>query len=218
MTDDPRPSTVSDRSTVLLVDDHVLLGVSISALLQATDDLDVVGHALDGAQAVELAGRLRPRVIVMDLLMPVMDGVEATRRIHASLPDTRILVLTTFSDSARVRDALHAGAIGYQLKDCDPLVLVASIRAAARGQSPLDPRVAGTLLPTGASAPQLSPREHDILALVCEGLANKQIARRLGITEHTVKVHLGHAFRRLGVTDRTSAALWMCAHPRTGST
>ena len=203
----------SGRTDVLLADDHLLLGVGLTAVLEATSDLVVVGHAVDGAQAIEMAERLRPHVILMDLSMPTMDGVEATRLIHAKLPDIRILVLTSFSDSTRVRDALQAGAIGYLLKDCDPATLVASVRAAARGHSPLDPRVAGNLLPTSpTTTPQLSPREREVLALVCEGLPNKQIARRLGIAEHTVKIHLGNAFRRIGVSDRTSAALWVREH------
>jgi DNA-binding NarL/FixJ family response regulator len=199
----------SETTTVLLVDDHPMLGVGITNLLNAAGDLVVVGQALDGEQAVEMAGRLRPRVVLMDLSMPTMDGVAATRLIRNSLPDTRILVLTSFSDTTRVRNAMRAGAIGYLLKDCDPSVLLEAIRAAARGHSPLDPRVAGNLLPTGRSQePQLSPREREILALVAEGMPNKQIARRLGITEHTVKIHLGNVFRRIGVGDRTSAALW----------
>jgi DNA-binding NarL/FixJ family response regulator len=203
----------SEPTTVLLADDHVLLGVGVTALLEATPDLVVVGHAVDGAQAVEMARRLRPDVVLMDLSMPTMDGVEATRLINAERPDTRVLVLTSFSDGARVRDALSAGAIGYLLKDCDPTLLVESVRAAARGHSPLDPRVAGTLLPTRpASPPQLSRREREVLTLVCEGMPNKQIARRLGIAEHTVKIHLGNAFRRIGVSDRTSAALWLRDH------
>jgi DNA-binding NarL/FixJ family response regulator len=207
-----QPAPDDDRTTVLLADDHLLLGVGVTALLEAAGDLVVVGHAVDGAQAVEMARRLRPHVILMDLSMPTMDGVEATRLIHANLLDTRILVLTSFSDSARVRDALEAGAIGYLLKDCDPADLVASVRAAARGHSPLDPRVAGTLLPTRPAPVQLSRREREVLALVCEGMSNKQIARRLGIAEHTVKIHLGNAFRRIGVSDRTSAALWVREH------
>ena len=201
--------TSDSITTVLLVDDHPLLGVGITNLLNAAGDLVVVGQALDGNQALEMAHRLRPDVVLMDLSMPTMDGVVATRLIRDSLPDTRILVLTSFSDTTRVRNAMRAGAIGYLLKDCDPSVLVEAIRAAARGHSPLDPRVAGNLLPTGRSQdPQLSPREREILALVAEGMPNKQIARRLGIAEHTVKIHLGNVFRRIGVGDRTSAALW----------
>jgi len=198
-----------DPTTVLLVDDHPLLGVGITNLLNAAGDFEVVGQALDGEEAVDMARRLRPDVVLMDLSMPTMDGVAATRLIRDSLPETRILVLTSFSDTTRVRNAMRAGAIGYLLKDCEPSVLVESIRAAARGHSPLDPRVAGNLLPTGGRQdPQLSPRETEILALVAQGMANKQIARQLGIAEHTVKIHLGNVFRRIGVSDRTSAALW----------
>src|SRR5262245_25214114 len=154
-------------TTVLLVDDHPLLGVGITTLLHAAGDLLVVGQALDGNQAVEMAGQLRPDVILMDLSMPTMDGVEATRLIRDAVPDTRILVLTSFSDTVRVRRAMHAGAIGYLLKDCAPDVLVEAIRSAARGHSPLDPRVAGNLLPTAASqVAQLSPREREVLTLV----------------------------------------------------
>jgi DNA-binding NarL/FixJ family response regulator len=203
-------------TTVLLVDDHQLLGVGLTNLLHAAGDLVVVGQALDGAQAVEMARELQPHVVLMDLSMPTMDGVEATRLIRDSVPDTRVLVLTSFSDTPRVRGAMQAGAIGYLLKDCDPPTLVEAIRSAARGHSPLDPRVAGNLLPSGRSdVPQLSPREREILALVAEGMLNKQIARRLGIAEHTVKIQLGNAFRRIGVSDRTSAALWVREH-RTG--
>lgn len=213
MTTDSSTAAASGATTVLLADDHPLLGVGITTLLHAAGDLVVIGQALDGAEAVDMARRLRPDVVLMDLSMPTMDGVEATRLIRDSVPDTRILVLTSFSDTARVRGAMHAGAIGYLLKDCAPAVLVEAIRSAARGHSPLDPRVAGNLLPNGPSQlPQLSPREREILTLVAEGLVNKQIARRLGITEHTVKIHLGNAFRRIGVGDRTSAALWVRKH------
>jgi DNA-binding NarL/FixJ family response regulator len=198
-------------TTVLLADDHALVRYGIAALLDSADDITVAGLAADGAEAVELARQLRPDVALMDLSMPTVDGVEATRTIHAELPEIRILILTSFSDQARVREALRAGAIGYLLKDCAPQDLLAGIRAAARGQSPLDPRVAGTLLPNSEApepSAQLSRREREVLALVCNGLANKQIARRLNITERTVKVHLGNAYRRIGVSDRTSAALW----------
>jgi DNA-binding NarL/FixJ family response regulator len=205
------PDEPGGPTTVLLADDHVLVRFGIAALLDAEPDLTVVGQAADGAEAVVLAHELRPDVVLMDLSMPTVDGVEASRRIHSDHPDTRILVLTSFSDQTRVREALRAGAIGYLLKDCAPTDLLAGVRAVARGESPLDPRVAGTLLPMGPAvdpAAQLSRREREVLVLVCEGLANKQIARRLNITERTVKVHLGNAYRRIGVGDRTSAALW----------
>ena len=121
------------------------------------------------------------------------------------------MVLTSFAERARVREAVEAGAVGYLLKDADPAELVAGVRAAARGEAPLDPRAARALLPgagTPATGPRLSPREREVLGLVGQGLANKQIARRLGIAEHTVKVHLTSIFRNLGVGDRTSAAIW----------
>ena len=146
--------------------------------------------------------------------MPVLDGVEATRRIVAARPDAAVVVLTSFSDTARVGDALAAGAIGYLLKDCDPRDLVAAVRSAALGHAPLDPRVARSLLPTRTESPadRLSARERQVLRLIGQGMANKQIGRALGISERTVKVHVGHVFRQIGVADRTSAALWGKEH------
>jgi len=200
---------------LLLADDHALLRAGLVALLEAADDVVVVGQAADGAEAVALAGSLRPDVVLMDLSMPVMDGVAATRALLSELPGTAVVVLTSFSERARVRDALAAGAVGYLLKDSEPAALVAGVRAAARGEAPLDPRVAGALLPgadDGRPGARLSPREREVLALVREGLPNRQIARRLGIAERTVKVHLTSVFRQLGVPDRTSAALWARDH------
>jgi DNA-binding NarL/FixJ family response regulator len=171
----------------------------------------VVGQAADGAEAVALAAELLPAVVLMDLSMPVLDGVEATRRIVAAQPDAHVVVLTSFSDSTRVGDALAAGAVGYLLKDCDPHDLIAAVRSAAQGYAPLDPRVARALLPTTTTASPaagLSVRELQVLRLIGKGMANKQIGRALGISERTVKVHVGHVFRQIGVTDRTSAALW----------
>ena len=202
--------------TVLLVEDHQLVRAGLQALLDAADDVLVVGHAADGRQAVDRARELRPDVVLMDLSMPVMDGAEATRRILAERPDGRIVVLTSFAETDRVTEALAAGAVGYQLKDTDPRDLIAAVRAAAAGHAPLDPRVARALLPA-TSAPsvgdRLSPRERQVLALLAEGMSNNQIARRLGISQHTVKVHLTRIFRQLGVADRTSAALWARDHP-----
>jgi DNA-binding NarL/FixJ family response regulator len=204
-------------TTVLLVDDHQLVRAGLVALVESADDLAVVGQAADGREAVRAAVSLRADVVLMDLSMPVMDGVEATRQLVAAMPDARIVVLTSFSDKGRVAEALAAGAIGYLLKDCDPDQLLSAIRAAALGHTPIDPRVAHALLPrrpepAEVSASELSPREAEVLRLVADGLANKQIARRLGITERTVKAHVGSVFRRIGVGDRTSAALWARDH------
>jgi DNA-binding NarL/FixJ family response regulator len=151
--------------------------------------------------------------VLMDLSMPVMDGVAATRRLLVEHPELRVVVLTSFSDQARVRDALAAGAIGYVLKDCRPDELLAAVRSAAQGHAPLDARVAGALLPAASSpVDELSERELQVLRLASQGLANKQIGRTLGIAERTVKVHLGNVFRRIGVSDRTSAAMWAREH------
>lgn len=201
--------------SVLVVDDHQMVRTGLVTLLGATDDIVVVGQAADGDEAAEVAAATSPDVVLMDLSMPVVDGVEATRRIVCERPDVRVVVLTSFSDHRRVSEALAAGAIGYLLKDCEPGELLAAVRTAAAGHVPLDPRVAGILLPSvDGSRPEdgLSPRELDVLRLVAQGLANKQIGRRLGISERTVKAHLGRVFRELGVGDRTSAALWAHDH------
>ncbi|MCA0297203.1 MAG: response regulator transcription factor [Actinobacteria bacterium] len=202
-------------TTVLLVDDHAMVRAGLAALLGATADLEVVGQARDGAQAVDLAVQLRPDVVLMDLSMPVMDGIEATRRLVTADPDAKVVVLTSFSEAAKVTEALAAGAIGYLLKDCEPEQLLAGVRAAAEGHAPLDPKVARVLLPgvrPATPAESLSARELQVLRLVAKGLANKQIGRQLGISERTVKAHLGQVFRQLGVLDRTSAALWARDH------
>jgi len=145
------------------------------------------------------------------LSMPGMDGIAATRLFRERHPDVRVVVLSSFSEQARVREAIAAGAAGYVLKDTSPDDLLGAIRSAASGHAPLDPRVAGALMPSKpgtAADPLLSDRERQVLRLASKGLANKQIGRALGITERTVKVHLGNVFRQIGVSDRTSAALW----------
>jgi DNA-binding NarL/FixJ family response regulator len=201
---------VSSSISVLLVDDHPVVRSGLSGLLAAQADLDVVGEASDGAEAVAKAGDLAPAVILMDISMPGVDGIEATRQLLEGGYDGAVVMLTSFADKGRVTEALKAGAIGYLLKDCAPEEVVAAIRSAADGHVPLDPRVASALLPDREPRPGagLSVREREVLDLVSEGLANKQIAHRLGITERTVKVHVGNVFRRIGVADRTSAALW----------
>jgi DNA-binding NarL/FixJ family response regulator len=202
------------RVGVLLVDDHPMVRAGLTGLIDATDDLRVVGEASDGEAAVTSARQLEPHVVLMDISMPGVDGIAATRRLFEEGYAGAVVVLTSFSDRERVVEALAAGAVGYLLKDSEPADVLAAIRAAADGHAPLDPRVAGALLPTRRDAPgaDLSAREREVLLLVADGLANKQIATRLGIAERTVKVHLGNVFRRIGVADRTSAALWARDH------
>jgi DNA-binding NarL/FixJ family response regulator len=206
---------------VVIADDHAVVRRGLAGLIESTDDLVVVGVARDGEEAVDLVREHRPDVAVMDLQMPVLDGVQATRSIVAGETGTEVLVLTSFSDHARIDAALEAGAVGYLLKDAEPEALLDGIRAVARGESPLDPRAARRLLNrsaagagpgTGSSAADLSPRETEVLRLVVDGLLNKQIAQRLGITERTVKAHLTSAYQRIGVADRTQAALWVERH------
>lgn len=196
---------------VLLADDHGVIRDGLGRLIASLGDVELVAVAADGAEAVARASATRPDVVLMDLEMPLLDGIEATRRILAELPQTAVLVLTSFSDRDKIVGALEAGACGYLLKDVDAAQVAEGIRAAARGESPLDPRAARTIL-TARSAPDplagLSAREREVLALLVEGLPNKLIARRLGISEKTVKSHLTRVFRAIGVTDRTQAALW----------
>jgi DNA-binding NarL/FixJ family response regulator len=200
---------------VLLVDDHPLVRAGLAGLIgSTTDDISVVGEAGSGDEAVRIASDLHPDVVLMDLSMPEIDGIESTRRLFAAGYDGAVVVLTSFKETDRVSEALAAGAIGYLLKDGEPGDVLSAIRAAAAGHAPLDPRVARALLPDRAPAPGagLSTRELQVLRLVARGMANKQIARRLEISERTVKVHLGNVFRRIGVTDRTSAAIWARDH------
>jgi DNA-binding NarL/FixJ family response regulator len=180
-------------------------------VIAAEEDMELVGTAADGARAVERYRELRPDVVLRDLEMPVLDGIEATRAIVAEEPGVAVLVLTSFSDRARITRALDAGAVGYLLKDAAADDVVHGIRTAFEGGSPLDPRAARALLDAAsARAPleELSPREREVLSLLLEGLPNKLIARRLGISEKTVKTHLTSVFRRIGVTDRVGAVLW----------
>lgn len=195
---------------VVLVDDHAVIRAGLEQLLAGTDDIEVVGTASNGAEALEVVRRIRPDVVLMDLQMPKVDGVAATRSIMAEKLGVDVLVLTSFSDSERIVAALDAGAVGYLLKDADPDDVLQGIRAVSRGESPIHPKAARALLGVRAGSPQvqLTSRETEVLTLVREGLANKQIARRLDISERTVKAHLTSAFARIGVADRTQAALW----------
>ena len=210
MTDTERPDGSSPRIRVVLVDDHAVIRAGLQQLLGGTEDIEVVGQAENGAQALEVVRALRPDVVLMDLQMPGVDGVTATRNIKAEHLDTDVLVLTSYSDGERIVGALDAGAVGYLLKDADPDDVLEGIRAVSRGESPIHPKAARALLGSrsGNHHVQLTTRETEVLGLVREGLANKQIARRLEISERTVKAHLTSAFARIGVSDRTQAALW----------
>ncbi len=196
---------------VLIVDDHPALRAGLEQMLATDGDLAVLGSAAGGREGVELATRHAPDVVLMDLEMPDLDGAAATRAIHASVPDAKIVVLTSFGDRGRILEALDAGAIGYLLKDAEPEDIVRAVRAAANGDAPLDPRAAREVLADQRARPataDISEREREILALVAAGHANKVIALRLGISHKTVRNTLSAACRKIGATDRTQAALW----------
>jgi DNA-binding NarL/FixJ family response regulator len=197
---------------VLIVDDHALVRAGLAELIGAGDEIEVVGLAESGDQALALTASAEPDVVLMDLSMPGIGGVEATRRIVAEHPGMQVVVLTSLSARERILEALDAGAIGYLLKESEPEELVRAVQAAARGESPLSPKAAQHVIAerTGQRpALQLSPREREVLDLVGQGLSNKLIARRLEISEKTVKAHLTQVFSQLGVSDRTQAALWI---------
>jgi DNA-binding NarL/FixJ family response regulator len=198
---------------VLIVDDHPLVRQGLTAVLAGVSDIEVVDAVADGALAAEAAVAAEADIVLMDLSMPGMDGVEATREVLALRPHVRVVVLTSFAEQARVLAALDAGAVGYLLKDTEPEDLIHAVHEAAAGNAPISPRAALALLPPrGASRPSpsanLSPRERQVLTLVAVGLPNKSIARRLQISEKTVKAHLTRIFAALELYDRTSAALW----------
>jgi DNA-binding NarL/FixJ family response regulator len=200
---------------VLIVDDHHVVRQGLEQLLTTAVDIEVVGTATNGLEAVEAVGALRPDVVLMDLSMPELDGVEATRRIAAQYPLSRVLVLTSFSEQSRILEAISAGADGYLLKHSEPDEITAAVRAVHAGDAPLDPKAARAVLDAGRVMREtvaLSEREREVLLLVRDGLANKQIARRLGITERTVKAHLTKIFQRIDVTGRTQAAIWASEH------
>jgi DNA-binding NarL/FixJ family response regulator len=203
--------------TVALIDDHPLVRSGLAALL-AEVGIAVVGEASDGGDALALIERTRPDVLLMDLSMPGTGGIEATGIVRREHPELAVVILTSSHTGDDLRAALAAGATGYVVKDAEPAEIAAAVQAAARGQRPIDPRVTHALLPgAGAAAAhsarvegddRIRGREADVLTLLAKGLANKQIAHELGIAERTVKVHVGSIFRRLGVGDRVSAALW----------
>ncbi|BBZ12676.1 response regulator [Mycobacterium branderi] len=194
-------------TTVLLVDDHPVVREGLRGMINAETDLTVVGEAGTGAEAVAMAESLRPDVILMDLRMPDVDGVTATERILAALPNTRVLVVTTYESDADILRAVEAGAAGYLLKDASRAELAEAVRDAGRGKTVLAPSVADRLVRwvRQPASPALSAREVDVLALVAKAKTNADIGRALHISEATVKTHLLRAFNKLGVSDRTAA-------------
>ena len=191
---------------VLVADDHPVVRGGIVALLAAADDLEVVAEASDGLEAVRLAEEHKPDVILMDLRMPGLDGDEATARILAADPSTRVVILTTYESDASILTAIEAGASGYLLKAAPQEEILAGVRSVARGEVALAPSIAAMLVQRVARPPVgLSPRETEVLALVAQGSSNPEIARALFLSEATVKTHLLHVFEKLGVSDRTRA-------------
>ncbi len=210
---------MSEPITVLIVDDHTVVRRGLTALLNTERDIRVVGEAANGREAVAQAETLAPRVILMDLVMPEMDGVSATAAIMARHPHAHILVLTSFGSDVKLFPAIKAGAVGYLLKDTTPQELVTAIRRAAAGESSLNPAVARRLLrelahetPAGTPEEPLSRREIDVLRLVAQGLSNDQIGERLFISEATVRTHVSSILVKLGLTNRTQAALYALQH------
>lgn len=191
---------------VLIVDDHPIVREGLAGILESEPDLKVVGQAGDGREAVRVASALNPDVVLMDLRMPVLDGVAATAEIARVAPTANVLVLTTYQTDADILRAVEAGATGYLLKDARPDVLADAVRAAARGETVLAPSVAARLVDRVRDPIEtLTPRETDVLILVAQGATNGEAAGRLGIGEATVKSHLQHIFTKLGVDDRTAA-------------
>jgi NarL family two-component system response regulator LiaR len=205
---------------VLVADDHPIVRKGVCALLATEPGIEVVGEAGDGREALCLTRRLKPDVILMDLVMPEMDGIEATRQIGALCPDVKVIVLTSFTEDEMVFPAIRAGAIGYLLKDISPTELAQAIRAVHRGEAQLHPDVTKKLLnqfvapmtePTVAPD-QLTAREREVLRLIARGMSNRELALELSISEKTVKTHVSHILAKLHLDDRTQAAIYAYKH------
>ncbi|WP_028960747.1 response regulator [Streptomyces sp. UNC401CLCol] len=213
---------MADTIKVLLVDDHQVVRRGLRTFLEVQDDIEVVGEAADGAEGVALAGELQPDVILMDVKMPGMDGVEALRRLRELDHRARVLVVTSFTEQRTVIPALRAGAAGYVYKDIDPDALAGAIRSVHAGHVLLQAEVAGALLSqeegvSGAGrAGSLTEREREVLGLIADGRANREIARALVLSEKTVKTHVSNILMKLDLADRTQAALWAVRHGLSG--
>lgn len=209
---DPQPI---EPIRVLLVDDHAMVRRGLRGFLELLDDIEIVGEAENGREGVELTGTLRPKVVLMDLLMPELDGIEAIEAIKERWPDVEVVALTSFVEEARVTAALEAGASGFILKDADADDVAKAIRAASRGDVHLDPSVAMLLTrrvraraADRDAAEPLTDREREVLALVARGLSNKAIAGELAITERTARTHVSNILGKLNLASRTQAALY----------
>ncbi|HEY7703160.1 MAG TPA: response regulator transcription factor [Candidatus Limnocylindrales bacterium] len=215
------------RIRVLLVDDHAMVRRGMRDFLGLHDDIEIVGEAADGLEAVERAVELRPDIVLMDLMMPNLDGIEATARIKSAMPEVEVVALTSFIEEARVVAAIEAGASGFLLKDAEADELATAIRSAAAGEVHLDPAVAGIVArrmrdrgrTAGPGSPDsadgiaaLTARERDVLSRVARGLPNRQIAEDLGITERTARTHVSNILAKLGLASRTQAALLAVQH------
>jgi NarL family two-component system response regulator LiaR len=210
-----RPRAGGERIGILIADDHPVVRHGLRAFLQLQEDLDIVGEAGDGLEAVAEAKRVRPDVVLLDLVMPNLDGIEAIRQIRQASPKTKIIVLTTFADDEKVFPAVRAGAAGYLLKDVEPKELVEAIRSVNRGQGPLHPSVASKLMNEFAGGQEradaleaLTDREKDVLRLIAQGMSNREIAREFVLSEKTVKTHVSNILAKLRLADRTQAALY----------
>lgn len=205
-----------NKIKVLIVDDHAIVRQGLRTFLELQDDIQIVGEGENGVEAVEQACRLRPHVVLLDLVMPEMDGVEATQRIVDCSPGTQVLILTSFGDDDKVFPAIRAGAQGYLLKDIPPTELVQAVRDAHSGKAQLHPDIARKLMAEVASrgeAPEPEPdsltgRELEVLRLIAQGMSNSEIARQLTISEKTVKTHVSNILNKLHVADRTQAAIY----------
>jgi DNA-binding NarL/FixJ family response regulator len=216
---EPAPGRQSQPIRVLLVDDHGVVRRGLRGYLELLDDIEIVGEAENGRLGLEAARELRPDVVLMDLLMPELDGIAATAAIRAELPDVEVVALTSFVEEARVTAALEAGAAGFILKDADADDVAAAIRAAHRGEVHLDPAVASMLArrvreraTAGTAEEPLTAREREVLGLVARGLSNQDIADRLAITERTARTHVSNILGKLGLASRTQAALYAVEH------
>lgn len=214
-------TAMEEKIKVLIVDDHQVVRQGLRTFLELNDDIQVVGEAVDGKDAVELTARLKPDVVLMDLVMPRLDGITATSQIKSLCGGTKVIALTSFTEDEKVFPAIQAGASSYLLKDISPDALVDAIRAAHRGEARLHPEVMHKLMAQVAaqsisskslSGPQLTAREHEVILLVAQGKSNREIADVLVISEKTAKAHISNILGKLGLDDRTQMAVYAIKH------